>query len=97
MADEHRARGWFALPCYSLLKTVFLLCILLPSCHCGLGVRVGGGAQPPPPTTYLLQVEAKAEAEGLLEVNPFRKRHEGRGNLEDGQHQAFVNMEGCGD
>lgn len=65
--------------------------ILLPSHRCGLGGR--GGAQPPPPTSYLLQVEAKAEAEGLLEVNPFRQRHEGRGNLEDGQHQACINME----
>lgn len=33
----------------------------------------GGGAQPPTATSYLLQEEAKAKAEGLLEVNPFRK------------------------
>lgn len=55
------------------------------------------GGQPHTPTSYLLQEEAKAKAEGLLEVNPFRRRHEGRGNLEDGQHQACINMEGCGD
>ena len=37
---------------------------------CGLEVGVGGGglgAQPPTPTSYLLQDEAKAKAEGLLE------------------------------
>lgn len=47
---------------------------------CDLAVGVGGGglgAQPLTPTRYHLQDEAKAKAEGLLEGNLFRKRHEG--------------------
>lgn len=67
-----------------------------PPTTVALGLGWGVGQQPLTPTSYL-QEEAKAEAEGLLEVNPFRRRHEGRGNLEDGQHQACINMEGCGD
>lgn len=48
-----------------------IFCSLPPLWPWGQG---GGGAQPPTPTSYLLQEEAKAKAEGLLEVNPFRKK-----------------------
>lgn len=69
----------------------------VPSHLCGLEAGVGGGAQPPTPPGTFFKRRLRPRAEGLLEVNPFRKRHEGRGNLEDGQHQACINMEGCGD
>lgn len=61
---------------------------------CGLGMGVE--AQPPTPTSYLLQDEAKANAEGLLEGILSGKGMRG-GDLEDGQHPACINMEGCGD